>query len=130
MYSKVTVIGRLGRDPEIRYLDSGQTVCDISVASDYKYNTKDGTQVSETTWWRVAFWGPVAENVNKYMKKGRLVYVEGRMRPDENGNPRVWKSSEGESRASYEMTGDQIRFLDRGEGDTQKSDYDENDMPF
>lgn len=130
MYSNTIIIGRLGRDPELRWTDSGQAVCDVSIASDYKYNKGD-TQVQETTWWRVSFWGTVAENVNKYMKKGRLVYVEGRIRPDENGGPRIWESSEGESRASFELMGNVIRFLDRAPETTEKSSYDDDDeLPF
>jgi single-strand DNA-binding protein len=127
MYSNTIIIGRLGRDPELRWTDSGKAVCDVSIASDYKYN-KDGTQVQETTWWRISFWGNTAENVNKYMRKGRLVYVEGRIRPDENGGPRIWENSEGESRASFELMGNVIRFLDRASESEETSS--DNDLPF
>lgn len=130
MYSNLIVIGRLGRDPELRYTEAGSPVCDISVASDYRYN-KDGTQVSETTWWRVSFWGAVAENVNKYMKKGRLVYIEGRIRPGENGGPRIWTGDDGEPRASFEVMGNTIRFLDRGDDTSKQSAFDDDDdIPF
>ena len=128
MYSNTIIIGRLGRDPELRWLDSGSAVCDVSVARDYTYNT-DGTQSQETTGWRVSFWGNTAENVNKYMKKGRLVYIEGRIRPDENGGPRIWESNEGEPRASFELMGNVIRFLDKAP-ETAEATFNEKDLPF
>lgn len=129
MYSNTIVIGRLGRDPELRWTESGKAVCDVSVASDYKYNS-GGTLVTETTWWRVSFWGNTAENVSKFMKKGRLVYIEGRLRPDENGNPRIWTSTEGEPRASFEMMGNIIRFLDRGEDSGGTSESKDDELPW
>lgn len=78
--NKVILVGNLGRDPEIRYLPSGEPVANITVATSSKYKNKAGEVVEETEWHRVTFFGKLAEIVGQYLKKGRSVYVEGRIK--------------------------------------------------
>ncbi len=135
MFHTVILVGNLGRDPEMRYTPSGQAVCNLSVATNRTWS-RDGEQQKETTWFRVTVWGRQAETVNQYLRKGRSVLVEGRLNPDENGNPRIWTSNDGQPRASFEVTAQTIRFLG-GRGDEGGVDADpgigpesEDEIPF
>lgn len=106
MYQKMTIAGNLGRDPEMRYLSSGQAVTNINVATNRVYTKDSGEKVTETTWFRVSIWGKRAETVNQYLRKGAKVLVEGRLQPE----IRVYESK-GEYKASYEMTASNVIFL-------------------
>jgi single-strand DNA-binding protein len=118
MYQKLTIVGHLGRDPEMRYTPSGQAVCNYSVATNRRWTSSDGQQQEETIWFRVTTWGKRAEIDNQYLQKGSLVLCEGRLTVDrETGGPRVWQDQNGNWRASYEMTADLVKFLSsRGDG--------------
>ena len=109
--NKLIVIGNLGRDPEMRYLPSGQAVTNFSVASTRKYKASSGEQVKETTWVKCACWGKLAEIASKYLVKGKQVYVEGRLTPDENGNPHTFARQDGTAGAAFEMTVENLQFL-------------------
>jgi len=111
MYHTIIIVGNLGRDPEMRYTATGQAVTNFPVASSYRYVNNDGQQVDETTWFRVSVWGKQAESSNQYLKKGRSVLIEGRLRPDSNGSPRVFERQDGTHGASYEVTARTVRFL-------------------
>ena len=141
MFQRVTIIGNLGRDPEMRYTPSGTAVTDFSVATNRKWTNKDGTPGEETVWFRCSAWGKTAETVNQYLTKGRQVYVEGRLKPDSaTGGPRTYTRSDGTPGAQYEVTVDIVKFLGgRGEGDVSDSSVsqqepptggDEGDIPF
>lgn len=119
MYHKVIIVGYLGRDPEIRYLPDGQPVANFSVATNRRWTDQSGQQREETIWWRVSVFGKTAEICKQYLAKGRAVLVEGRMRADENGNPRTWTGQDGVVRASYEVTADAVRFLGRREEEAE-----------
>ena len=106
MYQKLIIIGNLGRDPEQRFTPNGDPVTTFSVATSRKYGDKD-----ETTWFRVSVWGKQAESCNQYLHKGSKVLVEGRLRPDESGNPTVFQRKDGSWGASYEVTAENVRFL-------------------
>ena len=112
MYQHIILIGRLGTDPELRYMDSGQAVCTFSLATSDKWTGKDGAKKEQTTWWRVTAWGKTGENVNSFLKKGAQVMVTGKLRPDENGSPRVFQKSDGNWASSYELTASEVKFLD------------------
>lgn len=112
MYQRLVLVGRLGRDPEMRYTPQGTPVTSISVATSRKYNTADGQAKEETIWFRVQVWGKQGETVNQYLTKGSKVLVEGTLIPDENGGPRVWTDKEGKARASFEVRATTVRFLD------------------
>jgi single-strand DNA-binding protein len=117
MYQKVTIVGNLGGDPEMRYTASGVPVTKFSVATNRRWTSADGNPGEETTWFRVSAWRGLAETCNQYLSKGRQVLVEGRLAPDkETGGPRVWTGNDGVARASYEVLALDVRFLGgRGE---------------
>ena len=116
MYQKIIIVGNLGRDPEMRYTQDGTPVTNFSVATNRKWTNADGSQGEETIWFRVSAWRRLAETCNEYLQKGRLVLIEGRMRPDERGNPRAFTRNDGTPGASFEVTALNVRFLGgRGE---------------
>lgn len=116
-YQKVTIAGNLGRDPEMRYLPSGQAVTNFSVATNRTYTGSNGEKVKETVWFRVSAWGRQAESCNQFLKTGSQVLVEGRLTPDkETGGPRIWTAADGQSRASFELTADRVVFMSSRDG--------------
>jgi single-strand DNA-binding protein len=139
MYHKVTLVGNLGRDPEMRYLPSGDPVTNFSMATSEKWTGQDGQKNERTIWWRVSCFGKQAEIVNEYLKKGRKVLVEGTMVADpKTGNPRIWTGQDGEPRASFEVRAQTIKFLD-SKADAERADArhgakdeteDESEIPF
>jgi len=129
MYQKILIVGYLGNDPEMRYTPTGQAVTNFSVATSNKYTSGDGQQVDETTWFRVSTWGKLAETCNQYLKKGRKVLVEGRLKPDpQTGGPRVYQGKDGTPGASFEVTAQTVKFLSPREesaGDQASEPQDE-----
>lgn len=112
MYQSLTIVGNLGRDPEMRYTPSGQAVTSFSVATSRQYTSNSGEQVKETVWFRVTTWGKQAETCNQYLKKGSKVLVEGRLTADPaTGCPRVYTTNSGENRSSFEVSASTVRFL-------------------
>lgn len=141
MYQKVTIVGNLGRDPEMRYTPSGVPVTHFSVATNRRWTSADGTPGEETAWFRVSAWSRLAETCNQYLSKGRQVLVEGRLVPDpDTGGPRVWTGNDGVARASFEVRALTVKFLGgRGEREEQPlppempedaADEDDSDIPF
>ena len=116
-YHTIIIVGYLGRDPEMRYVPSGQAVTNFNMATSRRYTGPDGQQVDETTWFRISVWGKQAESCNQYLKKGSLVLVEGRLNPDpKTGSPRIWQGQNGPG-ASFEVTANTVRFLGKsGDG--------------
>ena len=100
---KITVIGNLGRDPEMRYTPEGTPVVNFSVASNRTWTDASGEKHEQTVWYRVSVWRRMAEVCNQYLAKGRQVYVEGRLRPDASGNPRTFQRRDGSTGAAYEI---------------------------
>lgn len=130
MFHKVTIVGHLGKDPDMRYTSDGTPVTSFSVATSRKWNNADGTQGEETVWFRVTVWRRQAETAAQYLQKGRLVLVEGRLTPDKNGGPKIWTAQDGTPRASFEITADTIRFLG-GRGDAEsRTGVSEADVPY
>src|SRR5690348_13700843 len=104
--NKVIIVGNLGRDPETRYLPSGEAVTNISVATTDKWKDKASGEMKEATeWHRVSFFGRLAEIAGEYLKKGSQVYVEGSLRT------RKWQDKEGKDRYSTEIRGDVMQML-------------------
>lgn len=141
MYQKLTIVGNLGRDPEMRYLPSGQAVTDLSVATNRVYMDSNNQKVTETSWFRVSVWGGRAETVNQYLRKGSRVLIDGYLRPDpETGGPRIWMRNDGTPAASFEMTGTNVTFLSSKQEDEARgggagyhypeATVDEDDIPF
>jgi len=129
MYHRVVIAGYLGRDPEMRYTPDGTPVTNFSVATTEKWTGKDSQQQERTIWWRVTAWRRQAEICNQYLSKGRPVLVEGRIRPDENGNPRVFTRNDGTPGASYEVTADVVKFLGGREGASEFGAPRDQDVP-
>lgn len=103
--NKVILIGNLGKDPETRYLPSGDAVANFSIATTEKFKDKSGAQQEHTEWHRVSFFGRQAEIAGEYLKKGSPVYIEGRIRT------RKWQDKEGQDRFTTEIVGDRMQLL-------------------
>ena len=120
MYQHLTIVGNLGRDPEMRYTPAGTPVTTFSMATNRVYKGNDGQQLKETCWFRVSVFGKMAETVTQYLHKGSMVLVEGRLTPDKTtGGPRVWNKQDGTPAASFEVFATNVRFMpsgQRGEG--------------
>ncbi|MBS1787285.1 MAG: single-stranded DNA-binding protein [Acidobacteria bacterium] len=104
-FNKITIVGYLGRDPELRYTPQGTAVCKMSVATSERRRAANGETEEQTTWFRVTVWGRQAELANEYLGKGRQVYVEGRLRLEE------YADRDGNQRISPEVTATDIQFL-------------------
>ncbi len=114
MLNKVQLIGRLGADPELKYLQNGTPMCNFRVATDEYYNDKEGNRVQQTEWHRVTVFQRSAENCGRYLSKGSLVYVEGSLQT------RKWQDQQGNDRYSTDIRAQKVQFLDRkGEGGGQ-----------
>ena len=134
MYNKITIIGNLGSDPEMRYTPSGAAVTNFSVATNRRYRNNEGETVDETEWFRVNAWNRLAETTNQYLQKGRLVYVEGRL------SSRSWTGQDGQTRFSNEIFAQEVKFLSgSSEGfsssgaagpDAPPSGDDDDDLPW
>jgi single-strand DNA-binding protein len=139
MFHKVILVGNLGRDPEMRYTPGGQPVTSFSVASNRRYTDSGGQSVEETIWFRISVWGKQAEACKQYLAKGRQVLVEGRLVCDrQTGGPRIYKRSNGETGASFEINAEVVRFLGQrgdtpapeGESGGQAAAASEEEIPF
>lgn len=131
MYQHITIVGRLGKNPEMRYTPNGQAVTSFSVATDRQWTDADGTKQKETTWFRVSVWGKQAETTNQYLKQGSLVLVEGRLTPDpKTGGPRIFKRQDGTEGASFEISASSVRFLSGKQDGEQAAQDDGGDVPF
>ena len=105
--NKVIIIGRTGKDPEIRYTQSGQAVATLSVATDESYKDQSGQRVEKTEWHKVVVWGKQADFVANYLGKGRLVYLEGKI------ETRKWQDQSGQDRYSTEIKAVTVQALDK-----------------
>jgi len=116
MYHRIIIAGHVGRDPEMRYTPDGTPVTHFTVATNRRWTDQQGQQQEETIWFRISTFGRLAETCNQYLSKGRPVLIEGRLRPDEGGNPRIWVGNDGIARANFEVVAQTVRFLGgRGE---------------
>jgi single-strand DNA-binding protein len=109
--NKAILVGRLGRDPETRYTSGGQAVCNFSVATDETYKDRNGERQKRTEWHKIVVWGKQAEIAQQYLRKGSLIYVEGRIQT------RQWDDKEGHKRTSTDIVATNFRMLGgRGDG--------------
>ena len=104
--NKCMIIGNLGRDPEMRYTASGQPVTQFTVAVNRNYKNQAGEWQEETEWFRIVAWGPLAERTAEYLRKGRKVYVEGRLQT------RQWEGQDGQKRYTTELVANTVTPLD------------------
>jgi single-strand DNA-binding protein len=104
--NKVTIIGNLGRDPEVRYTPGGAAVCNISIATTRNWKSKEtGEKVEETEWHRVVFYDRLAEIAGEFLRKGKAVYVEGRLKT------RKWQDKDGRDNYTTEIIAEQMQLL-------------------
>lgn len=112
MLNKVMIIGRLGRDPELKYSQSGMPMCTLNIATDESYTDREGQKVDRTEWHRVVVFQRSAENCNTYLTKGSLVFIEGSL------TTRKWQDPQGQDRYTTEIKAQRVQFLDK-RGDSQ-----------
>lgn len=129
--NRVTLIGKLGKDPEIRYVPSGQACANLSVATNEKWVSKEGKAQEATEWHRVVVWGKLAESCGEHLSKGRTVYLEGKLKT------RAWEK-DGDKRYTTEVQATQVIFMPDGSGKGAKPAGDmgyglmnpDDDVPF
>ncbi len=108
--NKVILVGNLGRDPELRYTQSGQAVANFTLATTERFSNREGERQERTEWHRIVAWGRTAELCAQYLAKGRSVYIEGRLQT------REWEDKEGQKRRTTEITAQTVQFLGGGRG--------------
>ncbi|HID8622118.1 TPA: single-stranded DNA-binding protein [Neisseria meningitidis] len=103
--NKVILIGRLGRDPEVRYMPNGEVVCNFSVATSETWNDRNGQRVERTEWHNITMYRKLAEIAGQYLKKGGLVYLEGRIQS------RKYQGKDGIERTAYDIVANEMKML-------------------
>ena len=131
--NKVTIIGNVGNEPEMRFTPNGKPVTSFSVATNWVFSTPEGERRQETEWFNVVAWNRLAEQCNQFLAKGKLVYAEGRL------HTRNWEGQDGQSHSKIEVIANRVIFLDRrGSGvlpdekteDSGAVDLEPEDLPF
>lgn len=129
-FNKVLLMGNLTRDPELRYIPSGQPVTSFSIAVNRNYTGQTGEKKEEVSFVRIVVWGKLAEICNEYLKKGRPVFVEGRLQS------RSWEAQDGSKRSTTEVVAQSVQFLGtsggaKSRGDSSAESFpDESSAPF
>lgn len=124
--NKVMLIGRLGRDPEMRYTPSGRPVTTFSLATSRTWNTSEGERRTETEWFNVVAWGSLAEICKQYLIRGQQVYVEGRLQT------RHWEDNDGNKHSAVEIVANEMIMLSERRENNQGTEFDyspESDEP-
>lgn len=122
--NRVTLIGNLGAKPELKYLTSGQAVCEMRLATNEKWKDKDGNKQERTEWHSIQTWGKTAENCAQYLDKGRQIYVEGRI------TTRNWDDkTTGEKRYRTEIVASNVTFLGGGNGSRNEEQQEQPREP-
>ena len=103
--NKVILVGNLGKDPEVKYLDNGVAVANFSLATTESYKNKEGERVNQTEWHNIVLWRGLAEVAEKWLKKGSNVYIEGKIKT------RKWEDKEGNARYNTEILADNMTML-------------------
>jgi single-strand DNA-binding protein len=115
--NKAIILGRLGKDPEVRYMPAGDAVASLSVATSEQYKDKSGEKKEKTEWHNIVIFGKLAEIAGQYLKKGSLAFFEGRIQT------RKWQDKEGQDRYTTEIRADRMQMLDaRSDGSSAPSD--------
>jgi len=108
--NKVILLGNLGADPEVRYLESGSVVANIRMATTEKYKNREGTLMENTEWHDIEMWDGLAKITEQYLKKGDPVYVEGKLKSD------TWQDDQGNNRKKIKIRALQMQLLPKGSG--------------
>jgi single-strand DNA-binding protein len=131
--NKVTIIGNVGNEPEMRFTPNGKPVTSFSVATNWVYTTPEGERRQETEWFNIVAWNRLAEQCNQFLAKGKLVYAEGRI------HTRNWEGQDGQTHSKMEVVANRVIFLDRkaagalSEEKTEDSasvEMEPEDLPF
>ena len=120
--NKVILVGRLGRDPEVKYTPSGAPVAKFSLATDESFKDKTGEKQERTEWHNIVAWNKLAEICGEYLTKGKLVFIEGSIRS------RQWQDQSGNKRTSYEIIANQMQMLG-SRGDSERPPGGSMDRP-
>jgi single-strand DNA-binding protein len=126
MINKVILLGHVGKDPEIRHLDNDRSVARITLATNETYRNRNGEKITNTEWHNVVAWRNLAELAEKYIKKGSLIYIEGKI------HTRSWDDKDGNKRYSTEVEADNIQLVGRRpdeNGQTGNNSYTNNSEP-
>ena len=137
-FNSITLVGNLGRDPELKYSRTGTPVCQFTMATNERRKNKEGEREDVTTWFRVTLFGRQAETASQYLSKGRQVYIQGRLRDE------AWQDRDGKERHTLEVTADNMQFIgpsperETEMGNTtnqprqqpQEPDLSDEDIPF
>lgn len=119
--NKVILIGHLGKDPEVRYLEGGTAVANFTLATTESYKDKSGNKVDQTEWHNVVVWRGLAQIAEKYLKKGQQVYIEGKLRT------RSWDDKEGNKRYTTEIVADNMTMLSKRDESSSGSSVSQGD---
>ena len=126
--NKVILLGNLGKDPEVRYLDKGVAVANFSLATTENYKNKEGERVSQTEWHNIVLWRGLAEVAEKYLKKGASVYIEGKIKT------RKWEDKDGKTRYNTEILADNMTMLggrqSKDDSPSLSNNDKSDDLPF
>lgn len=134
----IVLTGRLGGDPEIKYLANDRVVCNFSLADNRKWTGANGEPQEQVSWFRIQSWGKQAESCAEYLKKGSYCRVDGRLIVDgKTGGPRIWVGNDGEARANHEVRANVVEFGPAGNGGGNGSQFndaasaqEEDEIPF
>ncbi|PVX51912.1 single-strand binding protein [Balneicella halophila] len=133
--NKVILVGNVGIDPEVRYLEGGTAVATVRLATSETYKNKNGERITQTEWHNIVLWRGLAEITEKYVKKGMQLYIEGRLRT------RSWDDKEGNKRYTTEIVADSMKMLSRKDDNSSQQEEkkqqdiapeldDADDLPF
>lgn len=122
--NKVILVGNLGKDPELRHTPQGQAVANFPLATSESWSDKNGQKQERTEWHKVVVWGKPAENVAKYLSKGRKAYVEGRLQT------RAWDDKDGQKRYTTEIVATTVQFLDTQSSRSESHSSNDGNDPF
>lgn len=123
---KMLLIGHLGADPETRQLANGQSVTSFPLACNRDWRNRDGALESETVWYRISAWNEQGESCQKFLRKGSMVYVEGKL----VAKPTVYKKADGEMASSYEVRAANVKFLRTNQGTIANQEEGQDEYPF
>jgi len=129
--NKVMLIGRLGKDPEVRYTQSGKAVCNFSVATSERWKDSAGVKQEKTEWHNVVAWGKIVDVIQQYVKKGQEIYIEGKLQTT------TWDEKDGNKRYKTEVVMDTMSFIGNNGGQGMAAEANqprtaapESDLPF
>ena len=123
--NRAIILGRLGQDPKTHVTENGHSICNFSLATSENWTSKDGEKQEKTEWHRVVVFGKLAEICQKYLEKGRLALIEGKIQT------RKWEDKDGAERFTTEINASNVQFVGgKSEGSQKQGDYASDDVPF